>query len=41
MILYVFLTGIYPFHSKMFDDQVGENYVGNPRMEQIGRRLKV
>lgn len=38
MILYVFLTGTFPFHYKLFDDEVGENYTGHPRMEQIRRR---
>lgn len=41
VILYVFLTGSFPFHYKLFDDEVGENYVGHPRMDQIRRRLRI
>jgi serine/threonine protein kinase len=41
VILYVFLTGTFPFHYKLFDDEVGENYTGHPRMEQIRRRIKL
>lgn len=41
VILYTLLTGSFPFHYALFDDQPGENYVGHPRMDQISRRLRI
>ncbi|CAE7569822.1 unnamed protein product [Symbiodinium natans] len=41
VILYRLLTGKFPFHDDMFDDEAGENWVGSPKMAQIRRRLKV
>jgi serine/threonine protein kinase len=41
VILYIFLTGGYAFHYGLFDDKPGENVVGNAKMEQIRRRLRV
>lgn len=41
VILYIILTGSFPFHYAIFDDQPGENYVGHPRMDQIRRRLRI
>mmetsp|Transcript_110754 Transcript_110754/g.320003 ORF Transcript_110754/g.320003 Transcript_110754/m.320003 type:complete len:453 (-) Transcript_110754:53-1411(-) len=40
VIAYRLLTGIFPFPPKMFDDEVGENYVGSPKMKQIQDRLR-
>lgn len=40
VIAYRFLTGKFPFHNGMFDDEAGENWVGSPKMSQIRRRLK-
>ena len=28
VIMYAFLTGKYPFHLQLFDDEKGENYAG-------------
>jgi serine/threonine protein kinase len=39
VILYVFLTGCFPFQSALFDDLPGENIVGHAKMEKIRRRL--
>jgi len=41
VILYTILTGSFPFHYALFDDQPGENYVGHVRMDQIRRRLRI
>lgn len=41
VIMYILLTGSFPFHYALFDDQPGENYVGHPRMDQIRRRLRI
>ncbi|CAD7963740.1 unnamed protein product [Amoebophrya sp. A120] len=41
VIFFTILTGSFPFHSALFDDQPGENYVGHARMDQIRRRLRV
>lgn len=40
VIAYRLLTGKFPFHDEMFDDEAGENWVGSPKMTQIRRRLK-
>jgi len=41
VIFFTILTGSFPFHSALFDDQPGENYVGHARMDQIRRRLRI
>mmetsp|Transcript_5323 Transcript_5323/g.14702 ORF Transcript_5323/g.14702 Transcript_5323/m.14702 type:complete len:388 (-) Transcript_5323:90-1253(-) len=41
VIAYRLLSGKFPFHDDMFDDQAGENWVGSPKMAQIRRRLKI
>lgn len=41
VIFFTILTGQFPFHYALFDDQPGENYVGHPRMDQIRRRLRI
>merc|ERR1719203_1045817 len=41
VIAYRLLSGKFPFHDDMFDDEAGENWVGSPKMAQIRRRLKV
>jgi serine/threonine protein kinase len=41
VIFYTILTGSFPFHYALFDDQPGENYVGHARMDQIRRRLRI
>jgi len=41
VIAYKLLSGKFPFHDGMFDDEAGENWVGSPKMAQIRRRLKV
>lgn len=41
VIAYKLLTGRFPFHDEIFDDEAGENWVGSPKMLQIRRRLKV
>ena len=41
VIFYTILTGSFPFHCALFDDQPGENYVGHARMDQIRRRLRI
>jgi calcium-dependent protein kinase len=41
VIAYRLLTGEFPFHGKIFDDDVGENWVGSPKMAQIRERLRV
>lgn len=41
VIMYTILTGCFPFHYALFDDQPGENYVGHARMDQIRRRLRI
>mmetsp|Transcript_64954 Transcript_64954/g.190560 ORF Transcript_64954/g.190560 Transcript_64954/m.190560 type:complete len:361 (-) Transcript_64954:23-1105(-) len=41
VIGYRLLSGKFPFHDGMFDDEAGENWVGSPKMAQIRRRLKV
>lgn len=40
VIAYRLLSGKFPFHDGMFDDEAGENWVGSPKMAQIRRRLK-
>jgi len=40
VIAYRLLTGKFPFHDDMFDDEAGENWVGSPKMAQIRKRLK-
>jgi len=40
VIAYRLLTGKFPFHDDMFDDEAGENWVGSPKMVQIRKRLK-
>lgn len=39
--LYVIVTGTFPFHAALFDDQPGENYVGHVKMDTIRRRLRL
>lgn len=39
--LYVLMTGTFPFHAALFDDQPGENYVGHLKMDSIRRRLRL
>jgi len=41
VIAYRLLTGKFPFHDELFDDEAGENWVGSPKMAQIRRRLRV
>merc|ERR1719454_316917 len=41
VIAYKLLSGKFPFHDEIFDDEAGENWVGSPKMLQIRRRLKV
>ncbi|CAD7952397.1 unnamed protein product [Amoebophrya sp. A120] len=41
VMLYTLFTGTLPFHNAIFDDEPGENWVGNPAMEKIRRRLKL
>merc|ERR1719440_2699638 len=41
VIAYKLLTGRFPYHDEIFDDEAGENWVGSPKMLQIRRRLKV
>merc|ERR1712194_435542 len=41
VIFYTLFTGTFPFHSSLFDDLPGENYVGHARMDQIRRRLRI
>lgn len=40
VMIYRMLTGKFPFHDGMFDDEAGENWVGGPKMEQIRKRLR-
>jgi len=40
VIAYKVLTGSYPFDEAIFIDEAGENYVGNPKMNQIKNSLK-
>jgi len=40
VIAYKILTGTFPFSPALFDDEVGENYVGSPKMAQIQQRVK-
>jgi len=40
VIAYRLLTGGFPFHDDLFDDEEGENWVGSAKMQQIQRRLK-
>jgi len=40
VIAYKLLTGRFPFDSRMFDDEAGENWVGSPKMKQIQDRLQ-
>lgn len=40
VIAYRLLTGRFPFKNSMFDDEVGENWVGSPKMKAIQDRLK-
>jgi len=39
VIAYKLITGHFPFNSKMFDDEAGENWVGSPKMKQIQQRV--
>lgn len=41
VILYTMLTGTFPFHYALFDDEKGENYVGHEKMDRIRRRLRL
>jgi len=40
VIAYKLLTGRFPFDSRMFDDEAGENWVGSPKMKQIQDRVQ-
>lgn len=40
VITYRLLTGRFPFKRNTFDDQLGENWVGSPKMKQIQARLR-
>jgi len=40
VIAYRLLTGQFPFHPSIFDDEAGENWVGSPKMKQIQERLQ-
>lgn len=40
VIAYRMLTGSFPFHSELFDDKPGENWVGSRAMQRIQYRLK-
>merc|ERR1719253_147376 len=40
VIAYRLLTGRFPFDSRMFDDEAGENWVGSPKMRQIQDRIQ-
>mmetsp|Transcript_71182 Transcript_71182/g.153488 ORF Transcript_71182/g.153488 Transcript_71182/m.153488 type:complete len:475 (+) Transcript_71182:51-1475(+) len=40
VIAYKLLTGRFPFDSRMFDDEAGENWVGSPKMRQIQDRVQ-
>lgn len=39
VIAYKLTTGHFPFNSKMFDDEAGQNWVGSPKMKQIQQRV--
>jgi len=39
VIAYKLLTGRFPYNSKIFDDEAGENWVGSPKMKQIQERV--
>lgn len=39
VIAYKLLTGVFPFNPGIFDDEVGDNYVGSPKMKEIHDRL--
>eukprot|EP00931_Biecheleriopsis_adriatica_P013760 TRINITY_DN11524_c0_g1_i1.p1 TRINITY_DN11524_c0_g1~~TRINITY_DN11524_c0_g1_i1.p1 ORF type:complete len:373 (-),score=75.19 TRINITY_DN11524_c0_g1_i1:54-1133(-) len=40
VIAYKLLTGEYPFDRAIFDDRVGENWIGSPKMHEIQERIK-
>lgn len=39
IMCYILVTGCFPFHPALFDDQAGENYFGHPKMAAIYQRL--
>jgi serine/threonine protein kinase len=39
VVMYVLITGRFPFDDEIFDDQPGENYVGSPKMAEINAKL--
>lgn len=40
VIAFKLLSGRFPFHEQIFDDEEGENWVGSPKMDEIRQRLK-
>jgi serine/threonine protein kinase len=40
VVMYVLITGRFPFDDEIFDDQPGENYVGSPKMAEINKKLQ-
>jgi serine/threonine protein kinase len=40
VISFKLLSGKFPFHEQIFDDEEGENWVGSPKMEEIREKLK-
>lgn len=40
VIAYRLLTGRFPFHDAVFDDEAGENWVGSPKMAEIRQKLR-
>ncbi|CAD7975840.1 unnamed protein product [Amoebophrya sp. A25] len=41
VICYTTLTGSFPFHQALFNDQPGENYVDHVAMQQVRRRMRI
>jgi serine/threonine protein kinase len=39
VVAYTLMSGTFPFHSRIFTDAPGENYVGHPKMAQIRDRI--
>jgi serine/threonine protein kinase len=39
VVMYVLITGRFPFDDEIFDDQPGENYVCSPKMAEINGKL--
>mmetsp|Transcript_104409 Transcript_104409/g.164865 ORF Transcript_104409/g.164865 Transcript_104409/m.164865 type:complete len:423 (+) Transcript_104409:43-1311(+) len=40
VIAFKLVSGRFPFHEQIFDDEEGENWVGSPKMDEIRQRLK-